>query len=177
LGFERKPKGLVVWFTGLSGVGKSTLARRVKAELEAHRAVEVLDGDEVRRFLSADLGFSKADRDANVRRIGFVARAVARTGAVAICAAISPWAAARDEVRALAEADGVRFVEVALHAPLEVLTGRDPKGLYAKAIAGELLHFTGVNDPYEPPRNPELRLDTSLTGEDACVAAVMRVLE
>ncbi len=148
----------------------------MKAQLEGQRAVELFDGDEVRKVLSADLGFSKADRDTQVRRIGFVARAVARTGAVAICAAISPYAAARDEVRAAAVADGVRFVEVALHAPLQVLTGRDTKGLYAKALAGQLQHFTGVNDPYEPPRNPELRLDTSVVDEDACVASLMRVL-
>jgi adenylyl-sulfate kinase len=172
-----KPQGVILWFTGLSGVGKSTLARRVGAELNARRAVEVLDGDEVRRALSPDLGFSKADRDLHVGRLGFVARAVARTGAVAICAAISPYAAARDAVRAQAIADGSRFVEVALHAPLEVLTRRDPKGLYARAISGQLPGFTGVSDPYEPPQQPELRLDTSVTGEDACVAALMRVLE
>lgn len=168
---------MILWFTGLSGVGKSTLARRVQAQLTLNRPVELLDGDEVRKVLSADLGFTRADRDTQVQRIGFVARAVARTGAVAICAAISPYAAARDAVRAQAVGDGVRFVEVALHAPIEVLIGRDTKGLYAKALSGQLAHFTGVNDPYEPPAEPELRLDTSLVGEDACVAAVMRVLE
>lgn len=168
--------GTIVWFTGLSGAGKSTLARRVAAELRPRLPVEVLDGDEVRRALSPELGFSKQDRDTNVLRIGFVARAIARTGAVAICAAISPYADARDAVRAAAVTDGVRFVEVALHAPIEVLARRDPKGLYARAQKGELLHFTGVNDPYEPPRAPELRLDTSVVPEDECVAAVMRVL-
>ena len=172
----RKPQGLVLWFTGLSGVGKSTLARRVQAELGRHRAVEVLDGDEVRQALSPELGFSKDERDTHVRRIGYVARAIGRTGAVAICAAISPYAAARDEVRRLAQQDGLAFVEVALLAPIEVLIGRDPKGLYARAIKGQLSQFTGVNDPYEPPRAPELRLDTSLIGEDGCLASVMRVL-
>ena len=173
---EPKPQGLIVWFTGLSGVGKTTLARRVKAALAPERAVEVLDGDEVRKTISADLGFSKEDRDTNVRRIGFAARTAARTGAVAICAVISPYASVRDEVRTLAVQDGVRFVEVALTAPLEVLAKRDTKGLYAKARAGLLSQLTGVNDPYEVPRDPELRLDTSLSGEDACVASVMRVL-
>ena len=172
-----RPQGLFLWFTGLSGVGKSTLARRVKAELVTRRPVELFDGDEVRKVLSADLGFSKEDRDTHVQRIGVVARAVARTGSVAICAAISPYAGARNEVRSLAAEDGMRFVEVALHAPLEVLKGRDTKGLYAKALAGQLQHFTGINDPYEPPGNPEIQLDTSALSEDACVAALMRALE
>lgn len=169
-------RGMILWFTGPSGVGKTTLARRVAAELGPKRPVEVLDGDEVRQALWPELGFSKADRDRSVQRIGFVARALGRTGATAICAAISPYAAARDAVRAEAQNDGVRFAEVALTAPLAELERRDPKGLYAKARRGELPHFTGVDDPYEAPRSPELRLDTSVLDEAACVAALLRVL-
>jgi adenylyl-sulfate kinase len=172
---SKRPPGLILWFTGLSGSGKSTLARGVKARLEG--PVEVLDGDEVRAQLSKELGFSKEDRDTHVHRIGFVARAVARTGAIAIGAAISPYAQARAEVRALAEKDGLRFVEVHLHAPLEVLARRDPKGLYKKAFAGQLPNFTGVSDPYEPPESPELALDTSAIDEDTCLAAVLRAIE
>lgn len=167
---------MIVWFTGLSGVGKSTLAQRVGAELVKNRSVEVLDGDELRKMFFRDLGFTKADRDMNAQRVGFIARAVARAGGIAICATISPYRAARDEIRAAAEKDGVRFVEIALTAPLDVLEQRDTKGLYAKARRGELKNFTGVDDPYEPPLNPELRLDTSALSEDACFAAILKVV-
>jgi adenylyl-sulfate kinase len=173
----RRPKGLILWFTGWSGAGKSTLARRLQARLAPHRPVELLDGDEVRRTLSAGLGFSREDRDTNVRRIGFVARAVARTGAVSIVAAISPYADARDEQRASCVKDDVVFIEIHVHAPLGVLVERDRRGLYAKALAGKLERFTGVNDPYEPPLQPELSLDTSVLKEDACVAAILGVIE
>jgi adenylylsulfate kinase len=171
-----QPQGMIVWFTGLSGVGKTTLAKRVKAALGAKQRVQMLDGDEVRNTLSRDLGFSKEDRDTHVRRIGNAARIAARSGLVAICAVISPYASVRDEVRTLARHEGLRFVEVALTAPLEVLAQRDPKGLYAKARAGQLTQLTGVDDPYEAPRDPELRLDTSVVDEDACVESLMRVL-
>lgn len=167
---------MILWFTGLSGVGKSTLAQRVGAELVKNRSVEVLDGDELRRMFFRDLGFTKADRDMNVQRVGFIARAVARSGGVAIAALISPYAAARDGLRAQAEQDGVRFLEIALTAPLDVLERRDPKGLYAKARRGELKHLTGVDDPYEPPAKPELRLDTSVLTEDQCFAAIMKAV-
>jgi sulfate adenylyltransferase len=152
-----KPKGgYVVWFTGLSGAGKSTLAEALRARLGAERRVEILDGDEVRTHLSKGLGFSKEDRDTNIRRIGFVARLLARNGVVAIGAAISPYAATRDEVRAAAGKDGVPFIEVYAEATIEALAARDVKGLYKKALAGELANFTGVSDPYEPPTRAEI---------------------
>src|SRR5438270_12411402 len=130
--------GFVIWFTGLSGAGKTTLARRLEQELRARgREVEILDGDEVRTNLSAGLGFSKADRDTNIRRIGYVARLLARNGAGVITAAISPYREIRDEIRAYCEHDDVPFVEVFANATIEALTERDPKGLYKKALAGE----------------------------------------
>lgn len=152
--------GYVLWLTGLSGAGKSTLSAAVRATLAAERPLEILDGDEVRTYLSAGLGFSRADRDTNVRRIGYVARLLARNGAAVITAAISPYAATRAEVRALVEADGVPFVEVHVSAALERLAERDPKGLYRRALAGELAHFTGVSDPYEAPERPDVRVRT-----------------
>ncbi len=163
-------KGFILWFTGLSGAGKSTLSNALRARLAADRAVEILDGDEVRTYLSKGLGFSKEDRDTNIRRIGFVARVLARNGVTAITAAISPYAEVRDEVRQLAAQEGVTFVEVYAHAELEALVARDVKGLYKKAIAGEVKNFTGVSDPYEAPKNPDITvrsdketLDESLT--------------
>jgi adenylyl-sulfate kinase len=148
--------GFIVWFTGLSGAGKSTLANALRDRLVAERAVEVLDGDEIRLYLSKGLGFSKEDRDTNIRRIGFVARLLGRNGVAAIGAAISPYADTRAEVRKLAEADGVPFVEVYAEAGMDTLVSRDVKGLYKKALAGEIAHFTGVSDPYEPPTAAEV---------------------
>src|SRR6266508_4271338 len=143
--------------TGLSGAGKSTLARELEAALrERQRHVEILDGDEVRENLSKGLGFSKADRDTNIRRIGFVARLLARHGVIAVTAAISPYEDTRDEVRRQAEQEGTRFIEIYAKAEMNVLVERDIKGLYRKALAGEIAHFTGVSDAYEPPRNPEI---------------------
>ncbi|WP_428265437.1 adenylyl-sulfate kinase [Haliangium sp.] len=150
-------KGCVLWFTGLSGAGKSTLSSRVAERLRAAGcAVELLDGDEVRTHLCKGLGFSKEDRDTNVRRIGFVARLLARNGVIAITAAISPYRAIRDEQRELAERDGAGFCEVFMECPVEVLAERDVKGLYKKALAGEIDNFTGVSDPYEPPQHPDV---------------------
>ncbi len=171
--------GFVLWFTGLSGAGKSTLSRRVAGVLREQRGVsrlEVLDGDEVRENLSKGLGFSREDRDTNVRRIGFVARLLARNGVVAITAAISPYASVRDETRAATERDGARFVEVYVHAPIAVLAERDVKGLYKKAMAGEIAHFTGVSDPYEPPQNPEVTVDSSQETVDESAAKVLDFL-
>ena len=148
--------GYIVWFTGLSGAGKSTLAEALRARLGSKRPVEILDGDEVRTHLSKGLGFSKEDRDTNIRRIGFVARLLARNGAVAIGAAISPYADTRDEVRKAAERDGVAFIEVHAHATIEALAARDVKGLYKKALAGEIGNFTGISDPYEAPINADV---------------------
>lgn len=148
-------KGFTVWFTGLSGSGKTTAARLLERRLlQLGCKVEVLDGDVVRAHLSKGLGFTKEDRDENIRRIGFVCEILSRNGVIAIAAAISPYRRAREDVRARIP----NFVEVHMDCPLEVLIGRDPKGLYKKALAGEILHFTGINDPYEPPPSPELTI-------------------
>jgi adenylyl-sulfate kinase len=153
---ESRTTGAILWFTGLSGAGKSTLARAVGDELVRAWRVEILDGDEIRTHLSKGLGFSKEDRDTNIRRIGLVARLLARNGVFAISAAISPYRDVRNEVRARAARDGVPFVEVFVEAGIEVLAERDVKGLYRKALAGELAHFTGISDPYEPPLSPDV---------------------
>jgi adenylylsulfate kinase len=154
--------GAVIWFTGLSGAGKTTLSRSVSRELVAlgHK-VEILDGDEVRENLSRGLGFSREDRDENVRRIGFVARLLARNGVVVLASAISPYRQSRDDVRKALDNDDLPFVEVFVRAPLEVLIERDVKGLYKKAIAGEIKNFTGISDPYEPPESPSLVVDSA----------------
>ena len=166
-------KGFVLWFTGLSGSGKSTLSTRVTARLrEAGCPVELLDGDEVRTNLSKGLTFSKEDRDTNVRRIGYVARLLARNGLVSITAAISPYAAIRDEQRDLALADGAGFCEVYMECPIEVLAERDVKGLYKKALAGEIPRFTGVSDPYEPPARPDVVIRSDRDAVDASVERV-----
>jgi len=152
-------KGLTLWFTGLSGSGKSTLSQFLAPRLrELGLNVEVLDGDEVRENLSKGLGFSKEDRDTNIRRIGYVANMLARNGVCAITAAISPYRSLRREIRAKAEA---AFVEVFVHCPLEVAEKRDTKGLYKKARAGLIQNFTGVSDPYEEPEQPEIIVDTA----------------
>jgi adenylylsulfate kinase len=154
--------GFCLWFTGLSGAGKSTIATIVADEIrERGRRVEVLDGDELREHLSKGLGFSKEDRDINIRRIGYVASLLARNGVGAITAAISPYRAVRDEVRGWVE----NFVEVFVDTPLEVCEQRDVKGLYARARAGDVPVFTGVSDPYEPPLHPEVTLRNE--GQDA----------
>jgi adenylyl-sulfate kinase len=162
--------GFVLWFTGLSGSGKSTLAARLADRLAGEGVhVESLDGDEVRKYLSHGLGFSREDRDQNVRRIGFVARVAARSGACAITAAISPYRAIRDEVRSLTP----NFCEVYCECPLEVLQSRDPKGLYKKALAGEIKNFTGVDDPYEAPIAPEVHLRTDRQSPEECEAIIL----
>jgi adenylyl-sulfate kinase len=151
-------KGFTLWFTGLSGAGKTTVSEILIRRLREQGAkVEVLDGDIVRTHLSKGLGFSKEDRDTNIRRIGFVCELLSRNGVIAIAAAISPYRAIRDEVRASIE----NFVEVYAHCPIDVLAERDVKGLYKKALAGEIKNFTGVSDPYEEPLNPEVRIDSS----------------
>jgi adenylyl-sulfate kinase len=151
-------EGFTLWFTGLSGAGKSTLSEILHKRLrDAGAKVELLDGDVVRTNLSQGLGFSKEDRDTNIRRIGFVCELLSRNGVIAIVAAISPYRAVREEVRARIR----NFVEVYVHCPLEVLAERDVKGLYKRALAGEIENFTGVSDPYEPPLNPEITVDSS----------------
>ena len=168
-------KGFTLWFTGLSGAGKSTLSQAVADELHKRgRAVERLDGDEVRTRLSRGLGFSKADRDENIRRIGFVARLLSRNGAIAIAAAISPYREVRDEVRRDHDAP---FVEIFVDCPLETLVKRDPKGLYAKALRGEIQQFSGISDPYEPPLTPEITVRTDRESIDISRDAVISWLE
>ncbi len=167
--------GCTVWFTGLSGAGKSTVSEIIEAELkERDLRVEVLDGDVIRTHLSKGLGFSKADRDTNIRRIGWVCEVLSRNGVVAIAAAISPYREIRDEVRGKVG----RFVEVYMECPVPVLADRDVKGLYKKALAGEIKNFTGVDDPYESPLNPEVvcHTDGRETPEQSA-AKVIRKLE
>jgi len=171
-------QGFVVWFTGLSGAGKSTLAERLAPILrERGRRVEVLDGDVVRTNLSKGLGFSKEDRDTNIRRIGFVANLLARNGVAVITAAISPYREVRDEVRRLVEGDGSVFVEVYAAATLEECEARDVKGLYAEARAGKRPGFTGIDDPYEPPLSPEVVCHTGKKSVDESLARILRYLE
>lgn len=168
------PRGCIIWFTGLSGSGKTTIATIVEQELKARgERVEVLDGDVVRENLSKGLGFSKEDRDTNIRRIGFVAHLLARNGVKVITAAISPYRAVRDEVR---EAAG-DFIEVYVSTPIEVCEQRDVKGLYAKARAGEITGFTGIDDPYEPPLSPELELSTLDQSPEESAARILKELE
>ena len=179
---ERHPAqqqpGFSLFFTGLSGSGKSTLAQAVLARLleTSSRPVTVLDGDEVRRHLSKGLGFSREDRDANITRIGFVASEVVRHGGIVICAPIAPYANARAEARQLVEAHG-RFVEVHVATPLETCEARDRKGLYAAARAGKIKGFTGIDDPYEAPVAPELRIDTSQVSVNAAADQVWEWLQ
>lgn len=164
--------GAVVWFTGLSGAGKSTMAEALERALFARGVqVFVLDGDNIRLGLSKDLGFSAADRGENIRRIAEVARLFAEAGIVVITAFISPYASDRQRARAIADADGrgVPFIEVYIDASLAVCEARDPKGLYAKARGGQIAHFTGVTDPYEPPDHPEVVLHTGAENVAACV--------
>jgi adenylyl-sulfate kinase len=164
---ERPTRGATVWLTGLSGSGKSTVAARVERLLvEAGRPAYVLDGDNVRHGLNADLGFSDDDRRENVRRVGEVARLMADAGVVALVPVISPFRDGRDAVRAMHAAAGVPFVEVFVDTPIEECERRDPKGLYAKARAGELPGFTGIDAPYEPPASPELVLTPADGGPD-----------
>ncbi|MBX6330389.1 MAG: adenylyl-sulfate kinase [Gemmatimonadaceae bacterium] len=166
-------RGVTLWLTGLSGAGKSTLARAVARELaERGRRVEVLDGDDVRQHLSKGLGFSRADRDTNIRRIGYVARLLSRNGVDVISAAISPYRDVRDELRA--QIPG--FVEVYVKASLDTCVARDVKGLYRRALAGEIPNFTGVSDPYEEPLAPHLVIDTERETVAESTARVVQYL-
>jgi len=167
-------KGFTLWFTGLSGAGKSTISEAIERRLRDGGAkVEVLDGDVVRTYLSKGLGFSREDRDENIRRIGFVCELLSRNGVIAIVAAISPYRAVREEVRARIE----NFVEVYVECPVEVLAARDVKGLYRKALAGEIANFTGISDPYEPPAHAEVTVNSSTEAVAESVERIWATLE
>ena len=166
--------GFVLWLTGLSGAGKSTVAAKLGPTLaERGHRVELLDGDEVRTNLCQGLGFSRVDRDTNIARIGYVAGKLSKHGVAVLVAAISPYREARDQVRARVD----NFVEVYVAAPVSTCAERDPKGLYAKALAGEIKNFTGVSDPYEPPPDPEIVLHTEAESVDDSVHQVIAWLE
>jgi sulfate adenylyltransferase len=173
----RHERGLVIFMTGLSGSGKSTIARDLRDLLaeRGDRTVSLLDGDQVRRLLSAGLSFSRADRDLNIARIGYVAAEIARHGGVAICAPIAPYAQARQLVREMVQQTG-DFLLVYVSTPIDACAARDRKGLYAKARAGLIKGFTGVSDPYEEPRDADLILDTSVMTRNEAVGAVMKLL-
>lgn len=167
-------RGFTVWFTGLSGAGKTTLSRLLADELRrrGRRRVEVLDGDEVRQNLSSGLGFSKADRDANILRIGYVCKLLTRNGVAVLSAAISPYREIRDRNRA----EIGNFVEVYCKAPLDTLIARDAKGLYRKALNGEIKNFTGVSDPYEEPLHPEVVIESDREPPAASLDRILRAL-
>src|ERR1700730_7255235 len=171
---KKRNRGFTLWFTGLPCSGKSTLAEIIAKELEQRgRCVEILDGDVVRTNLTKGLGFSKEDRDENIRRIGFVCGLLSKHGAVAIAAAISPYRSVREDVRS----STVNFVEVYVKTPLELCIQRDVKGMYRKALAGEIKHFTGIDDPYEPPVNPELVIETENEPADVSAERILAKLE
>jgi adenylylsulfate kinase len=168
-------KGFTLWFTGLSGAGKTTISKLVEDELRARGSkLELLDGDVVRENLSKGLGFSKEDRDTNIRRIAFVADLLSRNGVPVITAAISPYRELRGEARELM---GERFIEVFVKASVEVCADRDPKGLYEKAFAGEIKEFTGVSDPYEEPLDAEITLDTEAEAPEESAGKLIALLE
>ncbi|MBN2344775.1 MAG: adenylyl-sulfate kinase [Candidatus Aminicenantes bacterium] len=167
-------KGLTVWFTGLPCSGKTTLALKLSAKLKERGILcENLDGDITRKYLSKGLGFSKEDRDENIRRVGFVCSLLTKHGAVTTAAFVSPYRSIRDEIRNMIG----NFVEVYVKCPLETCIERDVKGMYKKAIAGEIKNFTGVSDPFEEPEHPELVVDTAGESEDECVARILEKLE
>jgi adenylyl-sulfate kinase len=169
-----RKKGFTLWFTGLPCSGKSTLAQLIAVELERRGyGTEILDGDVVRTHLTKGLGFSKADRDENIRRIGFVCKLLSKHGAVAIAAAISPYRNIREEIRSTID----NFVEVYVKAPLGVCVTRDVKGMYRKALAGEIKNFTGVDDPYEPPLAPEVVVETAKETPEESSAGILKRLE
>ena len=169
-------KGALIWFTGLSGAGKSTTARVLTSLLlERGRSVTILDGDVVRTHLSKGLGFSREDRNTNILRIGFVAGEIARHNGVAICAAVSPYRDARNEIRKVIDQE--RFIEIFVDTPLEVCEKRDRKGMYAKARAGLIKGYTGVDDPYETPESPEVRIDTTNITPDEAAQEILLHLQ
>jgi adenylylsulfate kinase len=173
----RRPAGATLWLTGLPSAGKTTLALALADVLRSRGAdVEILDGDQIRTYLSAGLGFSRQDRETQVTRIGFVAELLARHGVIVLVPVIAPYADAREKVRAHHAEHGSALLQVHLSTPVEVCAERDVKGLYAKAFRGEISSMTGVDDPYEIPEHPDLRIDTSALDRDASVAALLDLL-
>ena len=169
--------GATVWLTGLPSAGKTTIARTLATELRRdHRRVEVLDGDEIRTFLSAGLGFSRADRDTNVQRIGLVAEVLARNDVLALVPVIAPYADSREAVRKRHQAAGTGYLEVHVATPVEVCSQRDVKGLYARQASGEISGLTGVDDPYEAPEEPDLRIEAHRQGVEESAAALRALL-
>jgi adenylyl-sulfate kinase len=167
-------QGFTLWMTGLSGAGKTTIARIVESELKGRGLkIERLDGDVVRQSLTRDLGFSREDRDKNIERVTFVAKLLSRNGIGVVACFISPYQAVRDQVRA----ETTNFIEVFIDAPLDVCVQRDVKGMYARAIAGEITNFTGISDPYEPPRHPEIVIHTEQEAPDKSAAHIIEYLE
>jgi len=172
-----RERGATVWLTGLPSAGKTTLARAVAERLAATgRRAEVLDGDEIRRFLSQELGFTRADRHTNVTRIGFVAQTLASHGVLVLAPVIAPYAASRAAVRERHAAHGTQYLEVHVATPVEVCSVRDVKGLYARQAAGELTGLTGVDDPYEAPEQPDLRIDSQEQTVQESAASVYALL-
>ena len=171
-------RGFVLWFTGLPGSGKTTLARAV-AEVLRRRGmrVEILDGDEVRKWLSPEAGFSREDRERHLRRVAHVARLLARNGVAVLCSFVSPYRSVRREAREIVESEGIPFVEVYAKCSLEECMRRDPKGLYKRALRGEIEHMTGLDDPYEPPEAPEVVVDTENWAVEEGVEAVLSKLK
>jgi adenylyl-sulfate kinase len=166
---DKMHQGFTLWLTGMPGAGKTTISSLLETWLRQQGArVELLDGDEVRKRLSKGLGFSREDRDENIRRIGFVAELLSRNGVIAIVAAISPYRAVKQELRSRIRA----FIEIHVDCPMDVLITRDTKGLYKKALRGEIAHFTGISDPYEPPLDPELVIDSSSETPEQSAARV-----
>lgn len=167
-------EGFVVWMTGLSGAGKTTIAKILVGELRARGLrVERLDGDVVRKSLTKDLGFSKEDRDLNIERVTFVAKLLSRNRVACVCSFISPYQSVRDKIRL----ETTNFLEVYIHAELETLIERDVKGLYKKAIAGEIPNFTGISDPYETPQDPDIYIDTEDSTPLECANKILEILE
>jgi adenylylsulfate kinase len=173
-----KQKGATIWFTGLSGSGKSTIAFTLEhALVQRGRLAYVLDGDNIRHGLNKNLGFSAADREENIRRIGEVAKLFADSGAITMTSFISPYRKDRDNVRELHKTDQLRFIEVHVNTPIATCEQRDPKGLYKKARAGQLKNFTGIDDPYEPPAQPELTIDATATSPQDATVLLLQYLE
>ena len=170
-------RGFVLWFTGLPGSGKTTLARAV-AEVLRRRGmrVEILDGDEVRKWLSPEAGFSREDRERHLRRVAHVARLLARNGVAVLCSFVSPYRSVRREAREIVESEGIPFVEVYAKCSLEECMRRDPKGLYKRALRGEIKHMTGLDDPYEPPEAPEIVVDTESRAVEEGVETILSKL-